>query len=50
LIGGQVDILDFSTLAGVSETLKNAANEGKIEIIVDPSASWEHIDMNLFLP
>lgn len=50
LIGGQVDILDFTTLVGVSETLKNAANEGKIEIIVDPSASWEHIDMNLFLP
>lgn len=50
LIGGQVDILDFTTLVGVSETLKNAADAGKIQIIVDPSASWEHIDMNLFLP
>lgn len=50
LIGGQVDILDDSTLAGVTETLNNAANEGQIKLIVDASATWEHIDFNLFLP
>lgn len=50
LIGGQVDVLDFTTLAGVSETLKNAADAGKVTVIADPSATWEHIDMNLFLP
>jgi len=50
LIGGQVDILDDSTLAGVTETLNNAANEGQIRLIVDASATWEHIDFNLFLP
>jgi ABC-type transport system substrate-binding protein len=50
LIGGQVDLLDFTTLVGVSETLKNAADEGAITLIIDPSASWEHIDYNLFLP
>ena len=50
LIGGQVDILDFTTLVGVSEALKGAEEQGAIRIIVDPSASWEHIDFNLFLP
>jgi ABC-type transport system substrate-binding protein len=50
LIGGQVDILDFTTLVGVSEALNNAQAEGLINVIVDPSASWEHIDYNLFLP
>ncbi len=50
LIGGQVDILDNTTLAGVTEILNNAALDGAIKVIVDPSATWEHIDFNLFLP
>ncbi len=50
LIGGQVDILDFTTLVGVSEALRDAEANGVIKIIIDPSASWEHIDFNLFLP
>ncbi len=50
LIGGQVDILDDTTLAGISETLKNAADAGAAKIIVDPSATWEYIDFNMFLP
>lgn len=50
LIGGQVDLLDFTTLVGVSEALKSAADAGQIQLIIDPSASWEHIDFNLFLP
>ena len=50
LIGGQVDILDFTTLVGVSEALASAEEQGAIKIIIDPSASWEHIDFNLFLP
>lgn len=50
LLGGQVDILDFTTLVGVTETLKAASDGGQISLIVDPSASWEHIDFNLFLP
>lgn len=50
LIGGQVDILDDTTLVGVTETMKQAADEGQITIIIDPSATWEHIDFNLFLP
>jgi ABC-type transport system substrate-binding protein len=50
LIGGQVDILDDTTLVGVTETLKAAADAGQIQIIIDPSATWEHIDMQLFVP
>ncbi len=50
LIGGQVDILDDTTLAGISETLKNAGDAGAVKIIIDPSATWEHIDFNMFLP
>ncbi len=50
LIGGQVDILDFTTLVGVSEALKNATDAGLVNVIVDPSSNWEHIDMNLFVP
>ncbi len=50
LIGGQVDILDFTTLVGVSEALASAEEQGVVKIIIDPSASWEHIDFNLFLP
>jgi len=50
LLGGQVDILDDTTLVGISQTLKDAADNNQIKIIIDPSATWEHIDMQLFLP
>jgi ABC-type transport system substrate-binding protein len=49
LLGGQVDTLDSTTLAGVTETLDAAAKEGKIVLIVNAGATWEHIDMNMFL-
>jgi ABC-type transport system substrate-binding protein len=47
LLSGQVDVLDDTTLAGVSQTLKDAAEAGAIKLLVNPSATWEHIDMNL---
>jgi ABC-type transport system substrate-binding protein len=50
LLGGQVDILDNTTIVGVSEQLSQAAEAGQINLIIDPSSSWEHIDFNLFLP
>lgn len=50
LIGGQVDILDSTTLVGVTETLKKAADEGKIKILSNAGATWEHIDFNMWLP
>ena len=49
LLGGEVDVLDSTTLVGVTETLKAAADEGKIVLYAQPSATWEHIDMNLFV-
>jgi ABC-type transport system substrate-binding protein len=48
LVGGQVDLLDSTTLAGVSETLKAAADQGQVTLDVKPGATWEHIDFNLF--
>jgi ABC-type transport system substrate-binding protein len=49
LLGGQVDILGSETLAGLTETLVAAAEAGQIATLVNPSATWEHIDFNLFL-
>lgn len=49
LIAGGVDILDSTTLVGVTETLSKAAQEGKITLLVNPSATWEHIDFSLFI-
>ncbi len=49
LLGGQVDVLDDTTLVGVTESLKKAEDEGKIQITVEPSATWEHIDLNMFV-
>lgn len=45
-----MDILDDTTLVGVTETLKAAADAGQIKTLIIPSATWEHIDMQLFLP
>ena len=50
LIGGQVDVLDFTTLTALSETLDKAAKAGTVKNLVLPSGSWEHIDFNLYLP
>jgi len=32
----------------VSQTLKDAADAGTIKILVNPGATWEHIDFSLF--
>ncbi len=49
LLGGEVDVLDSTTLAGLSQTLVDATTAGKIKTIINPSATWEHIDINLFV-
>ena len=49
LLGGQVDILDALTITSISQTLKDAADKGTITLITSPQATWEHIDINLFL-
>jgi len=49
LLAGQVDMLDSTTLISLSQTLKDAEAAGKITIFLAPSATWEHIDINMFL-
>jgi hypothetical protein len=31
-------------------TVKEAADRGEVAFYVEPSATWEHIDMNLNIP
>jgi ABC-type transport system substrate-binding protein len=49
LLGGQIDLLDSSSVLGISQTLKDAADAGKVVIYLSPSPTWEHIDINMFL-
>jgi ABC-type transport system substrate-binding protein len=51
LLSGDVDYLEKATLGGGAEvqTLVDAAAEGRVNIEIIPSPTWEHIDMNLFV-
>jgi len=49
LLGGEIDVLDSTSLVGLSETLVAAETEGKIKTVINPSATWEHIDIALFI-
>ncbi|NJN83154.1 MAG: peptide ABC transporter substrate-binding protein, partial [Caldilineaceae bacterium] len=50
LLNGDVDFLERATLGGGAEvqTLIDAADQGKVNVEILPSPTWEHIDMNLF--
>lgn len=52
LLSGDVDYLEKATLGGGAEvqTLVDAAENGQVNIEIIPSPTWEHIDMNMFLP
>ncbi len=52
LLNGDVDYLEKATLGGGAEvqTLVDAAAAGRVNIEIIPSPTWEHIDMNMFLP
>ena len=52
LLSGDVDYLEKATLGGGAEvqTLVDAAAEGRVNIEIIPSPTWEHIDMNMYLP
>jgi ABC-type transport system substrate-binding protein len=52
LLNGDVDYLDKSTLGGGAEvqTLVDASADGSVTVEIIPSPTWEHIDMNMFLP
>jgi len=49
LLAGEVDLLDSTILAGLSQTLVDAETSGDIVTLIEPSGTWEHIDMNMFL-
>lgn len=49
LLGGEIDTLGSEAIVSPSETLAAAATEGKITLHVGPSATWEHIDLSLFI-
>jgi ABC-type transport system substrate-binding protein len=52
LLSGDVDYLEKATLGGGAEvqTLVDAAANGQVNIEIIPSPTWEHIDMNIFVP
>lgn len=51
LLTGDVDVLFAETLGAGAEvqTVKDAADKGEVAIFIQPSATWEHIDMSLFI-
>jgi len=49
LLGGEIDVLDSTSLVGLTESLVAAEAEGKIKTFIEPSATWEHIDISLFV-
>jgi ABC-type transport system substrate-binding protein len=49
LLGGEIDTLGSEAIVSPTETLAAAAAEGKITLYVNPSATWEHIDLALFI-
>ena len=49
LLGGEIDILDATAVVSPTESLAAAADAGQIAIHVGPSATWEHIDLSLFI-
>ncbi len=50
LLAGDVDYLEKATLGAGAEvqTVIDAAAEGKVNVEIIPSPTWEHIDMNLY--
>ncbi|HUG34279.1 MAG TPA: ABC transporter substrate-binding protein, partial [Anaerolineales bacterium] len=49
LLGGEIDTLASEAVVSPTETLATAAAEGTIKLFVEPSATWEHIDLSLFI-
>ncbi len=53
LLTGEVDVIGAETLgagAEVQTVLDAQAAGDPVQVLIEPSATWEHIDMNLFLP
>jgi ABC-type transport system substrate-binding protein len=49
LLGGQVDVVDSLSITSLDQTLADAATKGTIKTLISPQATWEHIDINMWL-
>jgi ABC-type transport system substrate-binding protein len=49
LLSGAVDLLDSTTVLSLNQTLVDAQTAGTIKLLPLTSATWEHIDINLFV-
>jgi ABC-type transport system substrate-binding protein len=50
LLSGDVDVVGAETLGAGAEVQTVLDNQDKLQVLIEPSATWEHIDMSLFLP
>ncbi len=50
LLTGDVDVIGSETLGAGPEVQTVLDNQDKLQVLIEPSATWEHIDMNLFVP
>jgi ABC-type transport system substrate-binding protein len=50
LLTGDVDVLGSETLGAGPEVQTVLDNQDTLQVLIEPSATWEHIDMNLFIP
>jgi ABC-type transport system substrate-binding protein len=48
LLTGEVDVVLSETTPGQEQTLTDAEAAGTVDAHIEPSATWEHIDMQLF--
>lgn len=49
LLGGQIDMLGSESLVGITEALDAAEQNGQVVNYAIPGATWEHIDLALFV-
>jgi len=50
LLTGDVDVIGSETLGAGPEVKTVLDNQDKLQVLIEASATWEHIDMNLFVP
>ncbi|MFZ5809701.1 MAG: ABC transporter substrate-binding protein [Chloroflexota bacterium] len=50
LLTGDVDVIGSETLGAGPEVQTVLDNQDKLQVLIEASATWEHIDFNLWLP
>jgi ABC-type transport system substrate-binding protein len=50
LLTGEVDVVGSETLGAGPEVETVLQNQDTLQVLIEPSATWEHIDFNLWLP